>query len=206
MAISADLSSSLSAAAASVTNTDDGNVAAFLAEFVSYCDTHWLVPLDFPISDFVSIPEILVAAVNGFLDPEVDIDDNPLWSEAMASPKREYWIAGAQDEVRSLEKLKVFVLASVTMLVKWCVTRSATLLRASRNGMALIIIRQQRPPLSLNPFKRSPILPHHWTGTSVSSTSKWPSSMAFFPLMRQCLWNSLLVSHTLVRRIGFGGS
>ena len=112
MAISADLSSSLSAAAASVTNTDDGNVAAFLAEFVSYCDTHWLVPLDFPISDFVSIPEILVAAVNGFLDPEVDIDDNPLWSEAMASPKREYWIAGAQDEVRSLEKLKVFVLVS----------------------------------------------------------------------------------------------
>ena len=39
-AISADLSSSPSAAAALVTDTDDGNVAAFLAKFVPYCDTH----------------------------------------------------------------------------------------------------------------------------------------------------------------------
>ena len=77
-----------------------------------FCDSHYLLPLDVPSSDFASVPEILAAVMNGILKPEVDIKDNPLWSEAMASPEWEYWIASTQDEIRSLEDLKVFVLVS----------------------------------------------------------------------------------------------
>ena len=75
-----------------------------------FCDSHYLLPLDVPSSDFASVPEVLAAVTNGILKPEVDIEDDPLWSEAMVSPEREYWIAGAQDEICSLEDLKVFVL------------------------------------------------------------------------------------------------
>jgi hypothetical protein len=89
---------------------DDGNVLAFLAEFVPFCDTHYLLLVDVPAADFQSVPEVLAAAANGFLEPEMDADDNPLWSEALASPEQEYWIAGAQDEISSLQDLKVFVL------------------------------------------------------------------------------------------------
>ena len=91
-------------------DNDDGNVLAFLAEFVPYCDTHYLLPLDVPSSDFLSAPEVLVAAEDGSLEPELDVDNDPLWSKALASPEHEYWIAGAHDEIRSLQDLKVFVL------------------------------------------------------------------------------------------------
>ena len=37
-----------------------------------------------------SVPEVLAAVVNGILELEVDINDDPLWLEAMASPEREY--------------------------------------------------------------------------------------------------------------------
>jgi hypothetical protein len=40
----------------------------------------------------------------------LDGDDDPLWASAMSSPDREYWIAGARDELKSLEDLNVFVL------------------------------------------------------------------------------------------------
>jgi hypothetical protein len=83
---------------------------AFLAEFVPFCTSHWLLPLDVPSSDYASVPEVLAAVANDILEPEVDINDDPLWSEAMASPEREYWIASTQDEIHSLEELKVFVL------------------------------------------------------------------------------------------------
>jgi hypothetical protein len=81
-----------------------------LAKFVPYCETHCLIPLEIPISDIVSVPEVLAAATNSSLEPDVNVEDDPLWSKAMASPEREYWIASAQDEVHSLEELKVFVL------------------------------------------------------------------------------------------------
>jgi hypothetical protein len=83
---------------------------AFLVEFVPFCDSHCLLPLDVPSSDFDSIPKVLAAVTNGILEPEVDIDDNLLWSEAMASNECKYWIASAQDEIHSLEDLKVFIL------------------------------------------------------------------------------------------------
>ena len=88
----------------------DGNVLAFLAEFIPYCDTHYLLPLDIPASNFNSVPKVLIAAADSSLEPDLDADDNPLWSEALASPKWEYWIAGMQDKICSLRDLKVFVL------------------------------------------------------------------------------------------------
>lgn len=71
-------------------NEDDGNVLAFLAEFVPFCDTHYLLPVNVPAADFQSVPEVLAAATNGFLELEMDADDDPLWSEALASPEQEY--------------------------------------------------------------------------------------------------------------------
>jgi hypothetical protein len=97
-------------AATSVDDDGDDNVLAFLAKFVPYCNTHCLFPLDVPTSDFASVPEVLAAAASGSLEPDMDADDDPLWSEALASPEQEYWIAGAEDEIRSLGDLKVFVL------------------------------------------------------------------------------------------------
>jgi hypothetical protein len=98
------------AASSLAPDNDDGNVLAFLAEFIPYCDTHYLLPLDVPSSDFLSAPEVLVAAENGSLEPALDVDDDPLWSEALASPEHEYWITSAHDEIRSLQDLKVFIL------------------------------------------------------------------------------------------------
>ena len=37
-------------------------------------------------------------------------DDDPCWTTAMRSPDREYWIAGAREELRNLADLQVFVL------------------------------------------------------------------------------------------------
>jgi hypothetical protein len=71
-------------AASLVPDDDDGNVLA-LAEFVPYCNTHYLLPLDVLISDFPSIPEVLVAAMDGILDLELDVEDDPLWSEAVTA-------------------------------------------------------------------------------------------------------------------------
>jgi hypothetical protein len=44
------------------------------------------------------------------MSPELDLSDDPTWAQALASSECEYWIAGARDELESLEKLKVFVL------------------------------------------------------------------------------------------------
>jgi hypothetical protein len=40
----------------------------------------------------------------------MDSDSDPLWAKALASPECEYWIAGAREEIQSLENLNVFVL------------------------------------------------------------------------------------------------
>ncbi len=41
-------------------------------------------------------------------------DDEPSWAQALASPKREFWIAGGQEELKSLEDLKVFILVPLS--------------------------------------------------------------------------------------------
>jgi len=40
----------------------------------------------------------------------VELDNEPSWAQALASPEREFWIAGGRKELNSLEDLKVFVL------------------------------------------------------------------------------------------------
>jgi hypothetical protein len=109
-AMSESITSSCSAAVPSGPVNDDGNVLAFLAEFMPYCDMHYLMPVDVIPSDFLSVPEVLAAAADGSLEPEMDADNDPLWSDVLASPEWEYWIASAQDEIHSLQDLKVFVL------------------------------------------------------------------------------------------------
>jgi hypothetical protein len=56
------------------------------------------------------VQEVLTALANGSLEPVADAGDDPLWVDALASPEREYWIAGARDEIQSLSDLQVFVL------------------------------------------------------------------------------------------------
>jgi hypothetical protein len=60
----------------------------------------------------------LLAITDGSLEPSANSDDDPLWAEVMASPEREFWIAGACDEIRSLENLQVFVLIPRSELPK----------------------------------------------------------------------------------------
>ena len=85
---------------------------AFLSEYSIFRESHDLFPLslppDLPLS--TSINTALVSLSDGSLIPEPDSDDDPLWAKALASPEREFWIAGAKDEIQSLKDLKVFVL------------------------------------------------------------------------------------------------
>jgi Reverse transcriptase (RNA-dependent DNA polymerase) len=82
---------------------------ALLAEFSPLRDTHDIYPLDL-LTENLSVPEVLSALADGSLDPVPDSDDDPSWASALASPEREYWIAGARDELQSLRDLDVFVL------------------------------------------------------------------------------------------------
>ena len=83
---------------------------AFLSEYTPFFDSHDLVHLDFDPSDFESIHAFLSSISSGSSEPEFDNNDDPSWPAAMRSPEREYWIAGARDELRSLAELKVFAL------------------------------------------------------------------------------------------------
>ena len=91
-------------------HTDD-HLSAFITEFAPVRDTHCLVPLSlaFPHSTY-TVSDALSAISTGDTDTILDSDDDPLWASAMSSPEREYWIAGAREELKSLEDLNVFVL------------------------------------------------------------------------------------------------
>jgi hypothetical protein len=58
----------------------------------------------------MTVDEVLSAIADGTAEFEADIGDDPTWAEAIASPEREYWIAGGREELKSLEDLRVFVL------------------------------------------------------------------------------------------------
>jgi hypothetical protein len=74
-------------------------------------DSHFLLPLELELSKSCSsVGEALSALAVGATELELDPDDDPLWAKAIASPEREYWVAGARDELKSLKDLKVFVL------------------------------------------------------------------------------------------------
>ena len=92
--------------------TDKQNkIEAFLTEYAHVHETHCL--LSVPLTCFtaqLSVDDALAALSSGDAEPLLDEDDDPAWATALASPDREYWIAGACDEIKSLEDLKVFVL------------------------------------------------------------------------------------------------
>lgn len=101
-----------SAAHLATNHIDSGDYTnAFLAEFTPLRDTHFLLPLELELSQSCSsVSEVLSALTVGATDLVLDPDDDPLWATAIASPEKEYWVAGARDELKSLKDLQVFVL------------------------------------------------------------------------------------------------
>ncbi len=84
---------------------------AILSEYSEVQDTHDLFHTDLHFEDIpLSIDEALAALSDSSLEPTVELDDEPSWAQALPSPKREFWIAGGHEELKSLEDLKVFVL------------------------------------------------------------------------------------------------
>jgi hypothetical protein len=64
-------------------------------EYSMVRDSHELFPADLCLGDApISVPEILAALSDGNITPTLDANDDPTWAEALASPEREYWIAG----------------------------------------------------------------------------------------------------------------
>ena len=89
----------------------DPRVSAFLAEYAPVRDTHCLFPVSLDASSAsLSVSEVLAALTTGNTQTILDDDDDPAWSTALNSAEREYWIAGARDELKSLQDLNVFVL------------------------------------------------------------------------------------------------
>ena len=83
---------------------------AFLSEFSNFREMHDLLPLDLPVGYGFPLDVFISDVENGSLEPRVDADDKPSWREALSSPEREYWIAGACDKLCSLQDLNVFIL------------------------------------------------------------------------------------------------
>src|SRR5712671_6170731 len=83
---------------------------SFIAEFLPFHDTHYLHPCHLDAETFDTINSVITALHNDSITLEIDPDDEPSWRKAVSSLEREYWIAGAHDELKSLEDLNVFVL------------------------------------------------------------------------------------------------
>jgi hypothetical protein len=87
----------------------EGNHSAFLSKFTPIRDSHEIFLMEVLIDDLL-ITDVLTTLTDGSLSPELDSGDDPSWADALASPDHEYWIAGAHEELKSLEDLQVFVL------------------------------------------------------------------------------------------------
>ena len=85
------------------------NATAILSSFSPLSGSHDLLPLSIPGSS-LSVDYVLSAIVDGSMEPSVDTNDDPLWSATLASPNKEYWVAGAREELKSLKDLNVFIL------------------------------------------------------------------------------------------------
>ena len=84
---------------------------AFLSQYSNVRDTHDLIPTDLSVEDpALSVDFVLAALSDGSITPVPTDNDEPLWAKALASDEREYWIAGAREELKSLQDLNVFVL------------------------------------------------------------------------------------------------
>jgi len=77
-----------------------------------------LIPLDISDISPYSLHRALAAIADSSLEPLCEDDDDPKWAEAMASTDQEFWIAGAWEELQSLEDLKVFVLVPRSSMPK----------------------------------------------------------------------------------------
>src|SRR6266702_70959 len=96
------------------TSSND-HTTAFISLFAPMRDSHDLIPLDTLSNHGLTlVDEVLTALTNGSVEPEVDLDDEPSWGKAMASPECEYWVARSREEIKSLEDLNVFVLVPRT--------------------------------------------------------------------------------------------
>src|SRR5713226_6106841 len=88
---------------------EQAHASALLAQFSPVSQSHDLLPIS--IADLSwSLQYVLSAIASGSLEPTIETSDDPKWQDALNSPEWEYWIAGAQDKIRSLEDLQVFVL------------------------------------------------------------------------------------------------
>ena len=85
--------------------------SAFVSEFTPLSHSHTLIPI-YLAADHIysSVSEVLSAIATGSAETVLDDNDDPTWTTALESPDREYWIAGACEELKSLADLKVFVL------------------------------------------------------------------------------------------------
>lgn len=83
---------------------------ALLSKYAPFADSHDLIPINFTPSDFKSLDVFLSSLANGSTELYFDTGDNPSWATALQSTEREYWIAGAREELKSLTNLRVFVL------------------------------------------------------------------------------------------------
>jgi hypothetical protein len=85
----------------------------FLTEYAPVRDTHYLLPLSLDSSSAsLSVDEVLAALSTGDTEAILDDDDDPSWATTLASPDKEYWIAGACDKLKSLENLNRVVQSS----------------------------------------------------------------------------------------------
>ena len=85
------------------------NATALLSRFSPIRDSHDLIHLS--IADpSLDVDYVLSALADGSMEPTLDTGDDPSWAEALASSDKEYWIAGAREELKSLKDLQVFVL------------------------------------------------------------------------------------------------
>jgi transposase InsO family protein len=82
---------------------------ALLAEFSKVSHSHDIFPLSVEDTS-LPVDYVLSAIADGSLEPVSDTGDDPSWAEALASKDKEYWIAGAREEIQSLKDLQVYVL------------------------------------------------------------------------------------------------
>ena len=99
------------------------NTTALLAEYSPLWDSHELIHLSINTAFLLNVSDVHSVTselADGSLKPCLEATDDPSWAEALASPKREYWIAGAKDKIKSLQDLQVFVLIPCSFMPTSC--------------------------------------------------------------------------------------
>src|SRR5260221_8471741 len=112
---------------------------AFLSRFSDFRETHDLLPLELPPDCDLPLDIFLSDVETGSLEPTCSDNDEPSWREALSSPEWEYWIAGARDELRSLQDLQVFILVPRSAVPKErCVLKGKLVCKRKRDDAGKI--------------------------------------------------------------------